>query len=159
MPLAQDYSPHEHRPLAGYAVLMGGFGAVMAGGLAAARAAGRDLPGPRAGDIVLVALATQKVSRLLAKDRVTSLLRAPFTRYEQSTGHGEVSEEPRGTGLRLATGELLVCPYCVSQWVAGAFVLGLVAAPDTTRLLAGMWAAQALADAGQLGYSVLTAQT
>ena len=63
-------------------------------------------------DIALGALATQKLSRLISKDKVTSFVRAPFTRFEEKAGHGEVFEEPRGTGLRYATGELLVCRYC-----------------------------------------------
>jgi hypothetical protein len=157
--LAARYSPHEHRPLGGYLALSGAFGAALAGGLAAARATGRELTKPTAGDLVLLAFATQKVSRLISKDRVTSFVRAPFTTYQESTGHGEVSEEPRGSGLQLALGELLVCPYCVSQWVVGALTVGYVAAPDTTRLLAGMWSAHAVADALQLGYSALEERT
>ena len=75
------------------------------------RAGGRELPErPRAADLLLAGVATHKLSRLLTKDRVTSFIRAPFTRYEQPAGHGEVEEEPRGSGLRLAIGELLVCP-------------------------------------------------
>jgi hypothetical protein len=153
--LERRYSPDEHRPLGGYLLLTGAFGALLGGGLGTARAAGRRLPAPGAGDVLLMALATQKVSRLIAKDRVTSFLRAPFTRYGGSAAPGEVAEEPRGRGLQLALGELLVCPYCVSQWVAGGLTLGLVAAPRTTRLLAGMWAAQTVADTAQLGYAAL----
>ena len=52
---------------------------------------------------------------------MTSFLRAPFTRFQESSGQGEVvEEEPCGHGLRLAVGELLVCPYCLAQWVATA---------------------------------------
>jgi hypothetical protein len=152
--LGADYAPPgEHRPLAGYGVLMGGFAVAFAGALAAATRAGRPLPerlSPQ--DIVLTAVATHKVSRLLAKDRVTSFVRAPFTEYQESAGHGEVEEAARGRGLRKATGELLVCPYCLGQWIAGAFTVGHVAAPRVTRLLTGMWTAHALADAVQLAY-------
>ena len=38
--------------------------------------------------------ATRKVSRLLAKDKVTSALRAPFTRFLDPAGHGELEEPP-----------------------------------------------------------------
>jgi Protein of unknown function (DUF1360) len=149
------YAPaHEHRPLAGYSVLSALFGAAFAGGLVAAHRAGRPLPAELSvKDIVLTGIATHKLSRLIAKDRVTSTLRAPFTRYEEPTGHGEIAEQPRGEGLRLATGELLVCPYCLAQWIAGAFTVGHVAAPRLTRLLVSMWTAHALADAAQLAYS------
>lgn len=149
------YAPeHEHRPLGGYSILSSIFGAAFTGALLAARRAGRPLPGEISGkDIVLTGIATHKLARLLAKDKVTSFLRAPFTRYQESTGYGEIAEEARGEGLRLATGELLVCPYCLAQWIAGAFTVGHVAAPRLTRLLTAMWTAHALADAAQLAYS------
>jgi hypothetical protein len=63
-----------------------------------------------------------------------------------------VVDGPRGTGLRHATGELLVCPYCIAQWVAAGFVVGHVFAPRYTRLLSAMWTVHAVADAAQLAY-------
>ena len=54
---------------------------------------------------------------------------------------------------RPAIGELLVCPYCVAQWVAGGLAVGHILAPRTTRFLSAMWAAQAIADGVQLAYS------
>ncbi len=145
--------PDEERPLPAYGVLITTFGASLTAALVALRAAGRDLPeGPRASDLVLAGVATHKVSRLLAKDRVTSFVRAPFTRYQEAAGHGEVEEQPRGSGLRLALGELLVCPFCLAQWVAAAFAVGLVAAPRTTRFIAGIYVAETISDALQLAY-------
>ena len=129
------------------------FFAAFGGALVAARMSGKELDRPGLPDVALGALATQKVSRLISKDKVTSFIRAPFTRYEHKAGHGELEEEPRGDGLRYATGELLICPYCVSRWVSGALAVGWVAAPKTTRLLSAMWAAQAVADGLQLAYS------
>ncbi len=149
------YAPdHQHRPIGGYSVLSGLFGAAFAGSLVAAHRAGKPLP-PQLStkDIVLTGIATHKIARLIAKDKVTSFIRAPFTRYQESTGYGELAEEARGEGLRLAAGELLVCPYCLAQWIAGAFTVGHVAAPKLTRLLVSMWTAHALADAAQLAYS------
>jgi hypothetical protein len=153
--VGSDYAARtEHRPLGGYAVLTGAFGAAMTAALIAARKTGRPLPErPSLADVLLTGLATHKVSRLIAKDKVTAYLRAPFTRYQEAAGHGEVEEEPRGRGLQYAVGELLVCPYCLGQWVAGGFTVGLLYAPRATRLLAGMWTAQAIADAAQLAYS------
>jgi hypothetical protein len=149
----EGYAPGEERPLGSYVVLSGAFGAALAGALAVAKRSGRELDRPGALDVVLAGLATQKVSRLLAKDKVTSFLRAPFTRFEEPSGHGELSEEPRGSGMRYAVGELLVCPYCLAQWVAGGFAVGWAYAPRTTRLLAAMWAAESVADAAQIAYS------
>ena len=151
--IAQEYAQGEKRPLGGYVVLTAGFFAAFGGALAAARASGKELDRPGLADIALGALATQKVSRLICKDKVTSFIRAPFTRYQEHAGHGELEEEPRGDGVRYATGELLLCPYCISQWVAGGLAVGWVTAPRTTRLLSAMWAAQAVADGLQLAYS------
>ena len=47
-------------------------------------------------DLALLGVATHKLSRIIAKDRITSILRAPFVSYIRSIGHGEVEEEPRG---------------------------------------------------------------
>jgi hypothetical protein len=153
------YAPGEQRPLAAYTALTGAFFASLAGAVVAARASGREIDRPGMPDIVLHGLATQKVSRLVAKDKVTSFLRAPFTRFQDTTGQGEVEEAARGDGMRLAIGELLVCPYCVAQWVAGGLAVGHVFAPRTTRFLSAMWAAQAIADGVQLAYSAGETQT
>lgn len=153
------YAPGEGRPLASYAVLTTGFFGVLAGALVAGRVTGREIDRPGVADVVLAGLATQKVSRLIAKDKVTSFLRAPFTRFEDRAGHGELEEAPRGDGMRFAVGELLVCPYCLAQWVAGGIAVGWVLAPGTTRLLTGMWAAQGIADGVQLAYSAGKQQT
>src|SRR3954447_23397443 len=114
-PMSSDgYAPGQERPLAAYAGLSAAFGAALAGALLGLKAAGRELPEcPSARDIALAGVATHKVSRLLAKDKVTSFLRAPFTEYQESSGQGELEESPRGRGLRLAGGEVLVCPYSV----------------------------------------------
>jgi hypothetical protein len=142
---------HEHRPLAAYGLLTAAFGAAFGGGVAALH---DRLPDhPRATDVAFAGVATYKISRLLAKDRVTSVLRAPFTRYEGEAGPSEVSESPRGRGLQLALGELLSCPYCVGQWVAGALALGQIAAPRTTRFVAGTFTAYAVADALQMAHA------
>ena len=147
------YAPHEHRPLRSYSVLTGIFGAAFGGGMAAAYRHRGELPESYSVlDIVTVGVATHKLSRLITKDKITASIRAPFTRFQEATGHGEVAEEPRGEGLRYATGELLICPYCISQWIVGAFAVGLVASPRVTRLVASMYTAQAASDFLQLAY-------
>ena len=125
----------------------------LTGGLALAERAGRRIPDRvGAGDILLLGVATHKLSRLIAKDRVTSFLRAPFARYEEPSGRGELEEHARGTGMRRAIGQLVTCPFCIGQWVAGGFTVGLVAAPRPTRLAAAMFAALAISDGLQLAY-------
>jgi hypothetical protein len=147
-----DGYAHEHRPLAGYSLLSTVFATAFVSGLAAAWRRNGPPPRPTVWDVATIGLATQKLARLIAKDRVTSFIRAPFVRYVEPAGHGELDEEPRGTGLRLATGELLVCPYCLGQWIAGAFAVGLVGAPALTRLIAALYSAETVADFLQLAY-------
>ena len=143
----------QDRPLGSYVALMGAFGALSAAGLAAA-ARGERLPDRiGVGDLALGAVASYKVSRLLAKDRVTAGLRAPFTRFQEDSGHGEVEEAARGSGLRRAIGELLICPNCLGQWVAAGFTAGLLVAPRATRTVSAMFAVYAAADALQLLHS------
>jgi hypothetical protein len=43
-------------------------------------------------------VATHRAARPLAKDRVTSTVRAPFTRFEGDARPGQVSEAARGRG-------------------------------------------------------------
>lgn len=138
--------------LRGYIVLIGVYSSLVGLALYAAKRAGRLGVRPRPQDIVLVALATQRLSRLVSKDRVTSAIRAPFTAYEGEGGPGELEERPRGRGLRRAVGELLVCPFCLAQWIATAFALGLLFAPRVTRFLAGLFTVVGLADLLQLLY-------
>jgi len=155
-----QYSPREERPLAGYAGLVAVFNAVIVGSLVGLRAKREALPERvAAGDLALLGVATFKLSRLIAKDKVTSFLRAPFTEYEESAGHGEVKEKPRGHGLQLAIGELLVCPYCIGQWVATALGLGYVANPRATRLAASTLTLVAIADALQLAWKAAEEKT
>ncbi|HEX5307573.1 MAG TPA: DUF1360 domain-containing protein [Solirubrobacteraceae bacterium] len=151
--LASHYAPGQERPLGSYAVLTGAYGAGLIGSLVALRARDRELPERlTAGDVLLIGVATHKLSRLVAKDKVTSFIRAPFTRFQEASGQGEVEEEPCGYGLRLAVGELLVCPYCLGQWVATALTLGLVGAPRLTRLVGTVFVAHTVSDFLQVAY-------
>jgi hypothetical protein len=149
-----QYAPPERRPpLFVYSVLMAIFNSLFAAGLLLARRRGRELPErPAAGDIVLVGIASHKVSRLIGKDKVTSPLRAPFTELEGSGGPGELEERSRGTGARKALGELLICPYCLGLWAVAAFTIGLLFAPRLTRLIAAVFTALTASDFLQIAY-------
>jgi hypothetical protein len=156
MRISAGYAPEEKPPLTGYATLMGVFTSMVGGLTWGARRGGHRLPERvPAGDLALLAVATHKASRLIAKDRVTSVVRAPFTRLEGEGGPGEVEEQPRGSGLRLAIGELLVCPYCLGLWVATGLAAGLVLAPRPTRWIASVLSAVFAADVLQIAYKQL----
>jgi hypothetical protein len=140
--------PGEERPLLPYATLTTAFNV----GLAAVLLRSHRVPKLTTRDIVLIGVASQRLSRTVTRDKVTSFVRAPFTRFHRKAGHGELDESPRGEGARYAIGELLVCPYCLSTWVAGAFLAGMAVSPRRTRAVAGLFTAIAVADLLQLGY-------
>jgi hypothetical protein len=138
----QGYSA-DPKPLKSYAALVGAFNFVLGAGLLVSR----DLPERSSiTDVVLLGVATHKYSRLVTKDRVTSVLRAPFVRYQRDAGPSEVEEEARGEGARRAIGELVICPYCVGLWIATALSFGLAWQPRRTRFVLGVGTALAISD-------------
>lgn len=145
--------PQERPPFLPYLSFMSIFGALVAAALLIARRQGRELPervGP--GEVLLVGTASHKLARLLSKDKVTSPLRAPFTELEGSGGPAEFEESSRGSGLRKAIGELLICPFCLGLWVVAAFSIGLLFAPRVTRFVASLFAALTISDFFQIAY-------
>lgn len=132
------YSPDKPVAMSGHAALTTLFNGLVAAFALAHRRSGRELPERLpAGDLVLLSIGTYKLSRLIAKDRIMSFARAPFTRLQgESERPGEVSEEPRGGGLQHALGELLVCPYCLGQWVGAAFLATYLREPRLARTVA-----------------------
>lgn len=150
----QGYAPKGIHPVDGYGVLIGVFGALFAGFMAIVAFTDKKLPERLTlRDILLLGVGTYRVSRVLTKDSVTSVLRGHFTRFEYADGNGEVEEKPRGTGMRHAIGELVVCPYCVGQWVAAFAMYGFVLAPRVTRFIAGLYAIYTLSDYLNLAYT------
>ena len=103
-------------------------------------------------DLALLGIATHKLSRIVAKDRITSILRAPFVTYVCSAGAGEVEEEPRGRGIQRGIGHLVSCPYCMAPWCATALAFGLLFAPRATRFFAGILTSVAASDFLQRAY-------
>jgi hypothetical protein len=141
------YKNGNERPLGGYLTLMSVYGGGTAIAAAGARAFGRKAPaGISPWDLFQLTVATQKLARLIAKDPITSPLRAPFTTYDGLSAPAELKEEVRGHGLQHSLGELLICPMCLGQWVATAFMVGLVIAPQPTRLAMATFTAVSGAD-------------
>jgi hypothetical protein len=134
----REYTRGAERPLAGDVGAMGAYAALVTAGAAAVRASGRRLPDRiPVGDAVLLTVATFRLARRIAKDPVTSPIRAPFTTFQGPSGHAEIAEEVREHGgVKHAVGELLTCPFCLAQWVGTAFVFGYATAPRATRLAA-----------------------
>jgi Protein of unknown function (DUF1360) len=152
---ADTYRRGEDRPLGGYVLVMAVFAALIAGAAGVAAAKGRRIPELGLLDLLLVAAATHKLSRLIAKDAVSSPVRVPFTRYSGTGGPAEVMEEVRtASGLQHAIGELITCPFCLDLWIATGFAFGYVFAPRLTRLVAVTFTALTGADFLQLAYAI-----
>lgn len=141
------------RPLLAYATLASCFGAGCASFLAWRRAEGGLPERIEPADILLAGVATHKLSRLVAKDKIAAFVRAPFAEPRTDGSlPGEVEDKATGDGLRGAVGQLLTCPHCLSMWVGSAFAAGLVTAPRETRLVAATLASVTVADFLQAAY-------
>ena len=149
--VADRYAHGHDRPMGPYGVLEAGYVALLAVLALAARK--RKLPELSWRDILLIGIATHRLSRTLAKDPVTSPLRMWFTRYEGRGGPAELKEKVVADGLGHAVGELVTCPFCLAQWVATGFVSGMVFAPRATRLTAVCFSAVAISDFLQYAYA------
>lgn len=134
------------RPLGGYAILVGVFTVAFGSALAASAKDEDQLPELQWSDLVLLGIATHKLSRIATKDLVTSPFRAPFVKFKKGAGAGEVEEEARGEGLQEAVGDLITCPYCMAPWIASALAFGFQRAPRTTRLISGIFSITAASD-------------
>ena len=145
-------------PLGAYAVLVGTFSGVF-GSLLVAGARKKKLPVLSLGDLALLGAATFVASRIVARDEVTSFLRAPFTHLKKKAGAGELEEEARGEGIQLAVGQLVTCPYCLSPWVAATFATGLAVAPKTTRTVLGLATVVGISQTLTQVYSALRKQS
>jgi hypothetical protein len=107
---------------------------------------------PAVGDLALLGVAAHKLSRLVATERVTAAIRAPFV---EDCEEDSKDEEPAGNGLRRAMGELLTCPYCLVPWCTLALGTGLAFAPRPTRYMCGLFSAMTLADLLHRGHALL----
>ena len=141
----------KNAPMRDYAVLVGLFNIAFASWLYLNRRAEGEEVSTK--DLLFLGLATQKMSRVLARDRVTQPLRVAFTEFEKPGGSGEVEEKARGQGLRKAIGQLLICPYCLGIWVASGFIYAFTFNPRLTRMVASIFAVASVADFAQHGYA------
>jgi hypothetical protein len=152
-PLEGYAARSERPPLLSYGALTVLFNVLLAAALVVMKRTGRELPERVSErDIVLIGVASHKLSRLISKDKVTSVIRAPFTELQGQGGPSELEETSRGTGMRKAIGELIVCPYCLGLWVVAAMSIGLMISPRLTRLIASIFSALTISDFFQIAY-------
>ena len=143
-----------HERISGYLGALTAFGASVAAVAMAGRRRSASLPERfDVADLLLGAVATHKFTRILAKDVVTTPLRAPFTEFEKPLGSGEVQDRPKVGHPAHALGELITCPFCLAPWTATAYVATLVLAPRAARAWAAVFAVVGGADALQHAYA------
>ncbi len=76
-------------------------------------------------ELVILVLASFRLTRLVVYDEITSFLREPFftvTYDEDGTGQVVRHVHLKGNGLRQWLGTLLSCHWCVGVWSAAAVV-------------------------------------
>jgi len=136
-----------NRPLVAYATLASCFSAGFGSFVAWRRSQGGLPERIDPADVILMGIATHKLSRVVTKDKVASFMRAPFAEPKADGSlPGEVEDKASGEGLRAAIGQLLTCPHCFSMWAAAGLSAGLVTAPRETRLIAATLSSVTLSD-------------
>jgi hypothetical protein len=151
---AINYSGGRDRHLAAYAGAMAAYVVGVAGLGMTARRMGRSAPDLSTADVAMLALATNRLTRILSREPIASPLRAPFTRFTGGTkGPAQLSEVARGEGTREVVGELVTCPFCLSQWVATGLAAGVLLAPRPGRFVIQVMAGLGIADFLQFGWA------
>ncbi len=97
--------------------------------------------------LVLLGLATFRLTRLLVYDKITAFIRAPFHEIREevnSEGSMEHVLYVKGTGIRAFLGELLSCHWCTGVWCAIVLYLGSLFFPAVFHPIAYILAIAAI---------------
>ncbi len=105
----------------------------------------------------LLALATFRMSRLVAYDTVMQTYRAPVVEVvPHDSGAGDTTQaKPEATGIKRALGELISCPVCNGTWISAGLVYGLCIAPKYTRTLMTVMSAVGAAEIIHAGFEAI----
>lgn len=113
---------------------------------ATALASGRRPVLPTPTELVMLGLASHRIGRMLAFERVGEPFRAPFTATVPDDSGADETVVARGRGVRWVLGELISCPTCVATWASLALAIGQRFLPAPTRVLVGILAAAGVAE-------------
>ena len=91
-------------------------------------------------DLFLLGLASHRIGRMVAFERVAEPFRAPFTATVPDESGADETVVARGKGVRWVLGELLSCPTCVATWSALALTIGRRMLPGPTQMLVNVLA-------------------
>lgn len=78
-------------------------------------------------ELLMLALASFRLTRLIVNDKITEFIRAPFfDEFEEKNAEGETETyiTPKKGGIRGFFGELLSCYWCTGIW-SSIFLFGL----------------------------------
>jgi hypothetical protein len=144
-------------PHGAYAAIVAVFGGGLGLAGALSKRLGREPQCQSALDLAVLAAATFKAARTLARDDITSFLREPFV--EEEAGSVEDETPVQTGGLDQAIGELVTCTRCVGTWAAAGLATTQVLAPRFGRLLTWSLATAGINDFLQAGFSALAHKT
>jgi hypothetical protein len=113
---------------------------------ATAVASGRRPVLPTPTELVMLGLASHRIGRMVAFERVGEPLRAPFTATVPDDSGADEAVVARGRGVRWVVGELVSCPTCVATWASLALAIGQRFLPGPTRVLVGILAVAGVAE-------------
>jgi hypothetical protein len=130
-----------------YATLSATYGALLGTVVLAARERGDDPV--RTGELAPLGLAAFALTKLVAKEKAETWVRAPFV--------DEPTREPKGSRLRYMVGELMTCTRCLGAWSSLGLVALRVTRPREARVVAAVLAASAVNDFLQSGFTLLCA--
>jgi hypothetical protein len=103
----------------------------------AMRLAGRPWPAAIPGiDLLLLFLATFRLTELVTEEKIARAIRAPFCEPVTLTdpdGTEREDEVPAGTGVRRCIGEMILCPWCAGIWIATLLTFFWLLAPGIAR--------------------------
>jgi hypothetical protein len=81
----------------------------------------RSLEDVTAMELIILSLATLRLTRLFVYDRITAFFREQFYDVVE-TGRGKRSLEKPLSGPRRTLADLLSCPWCTGMWMAATVV-------------------------------------
>lgn len=97
-------------------------------------------------DLTLLGLATMRLGRMVAYDRVAEPIRQPFAKTVPDDYGAGMTVEARGKGVRQSLGQLISCPICAGTWIAAGLVYGLHMLPNPTRVFLAITATTGVAE-------------
>lgn len=89
-------------------------------------------------NLVILILASFRLTHLIVYDKITAFLRKPFIETTYELNHqGEIEEviKIKGSGLRYWIGSLLSCYWCTGIWATIAIILLYAFVPNSHIVL------------------------